>query len=73
MVDASSSPEHRSTPVCVEPKACAHHWLINPPAAPLSNARCLRCDATRVFENGLDDVGMMRGAAERRWEKVRQS
>lgn len=29
----------------------AHHWRIDTPAGPVSQAVCLTCDATRLFEN----------------------
>ncbi len=37
--------------------ACRHHWLIEVPDGPTSDARCKLCGATRQFRNhayGLD-------------------
>lgn len=34
---------------------CQHHWLIESPNGPTSDARCQRCGATRQFRNHHDD------------------
>lgn len=36
---------------------CRHHWLIEAPDGPTSDARCKRCDARRQFRNHNDGYG----------------
>lgn len=37
---------------------CVHHWLLEPPAGPTSEATCERCDAVREFSNGEQQISM---------------
>jgi hypothetical protein len=37
-----------------ESAVCQHHWLVEMPNGPTSNARCTRCKMTRIFYNDPD-------------------
>ena len=36
--------------------ACAHHWVIDAPAGPLSHGRCKLCGQNREFRNSPDNA-----------------
>lgn len=42
----------------------AHHWMIDTPAGPVSQAVCRTCDATRTFSNWRQDE-----PSRQRWAK----
>lgn len=48
---------------------CRHHWLIDPPDGPTSDARCKRCGARRQFRNHDDRYVSPLGSAERTFVK----
>jgi|GEM_PF-2348140 hypothetical protein len=40
---------------------CAHQWLIDAPAGPISNGTCRVCKQTREFQNSIQTSGWDRG------------
>ena len=44
-----------STPM-VSNVTCAHHWVIETPAGPLSHGRCKLCGQDREFRNSPDNA-----------------
>ena len=43
------------TPIISE-AMCAHHWVIETPAGPLSHGRCKLCGQAREFQNSPDNA-----------------
>ena len=37
-----------------ERSACLHHWVIDPPAGPLSKGTCRSCGEERCFPNYIE-------------------
>lgn len=44
----------------------AHHWVLDEPNGPVSNAVCRRCGAEREFRNWLDEIDFITTDDERR-------
>jgi len=53
---AGENTERRAIEQCkdgLEPTACHHHWIIEPPTGPTSKGQCMHCSAEHEFQNSF--------------------
>lgn len=52
------------------PRACSHHWVIEPPNGPFSLGRCKLCGRARKFPNSSEDSIWDSAEGRSRWNDM---